>query len=63
MIEPDMLEIQRVRCNAGTIWCGEIAIRFASPLSNMQALGVWCLEKYEEDIEQAVEDVIYGRDT
>src|SRR5262245_49999462 len=52
------VEINRVRCVEMALWCGKYAVSAlpgADPRESLEAkIGAWCLEKYGDEIEQAV---------
>jgi hypothetical protein len=52
------VEIHQVRCVELAVWCGPVAVS-AYPSGNPREslekqIGAWCLDKYAEEIEQAV---------
>ena len=56
------VEINRVRCVEMAVWCGKFAVSAlpaADPRESLEArIGAWCLEKYTEEIEQAVLETV-----
>ena len=63
--EAPAVEINSVKCLEIAVWCGKNAIS-ALPaadgrLSLESRIGAWCLERYAEEIEQAVLESILSR--
>jgi len=59
------VEINRVRCVEIAVWCGRQAIS-ALPAADAQEsleskIGAWCLERYPEEIEQALREAVLAR--
>lgn len=59
------VEINHVRCLEVAVWCGKSAVS-AFPAADAREsletrIGAWCLEKYAEEIEQAVLEAILVR--
>jgi hypothetical protein len=56
--EGPAVEINRVRCIEIAVWCGKHAVSAlpaADPRESLESkIGAWCLEKYGEEIEQAL---------
>lgn len=62
--EAPAVEINAVRCLEVAVWCGDEAVS-AFPAgggrdSLESRIGRWCLEKYAEEIEQAVLETVLG---
>jgi hypothetical protein len=59
------VEINRVRCVEMAVWCGKHAVSAlpaADPRESLEArIGAWCLEKYSQEIEQAVLETVLAR--
>jgi hypothetical protein len=65
--EAPAVEINSVRCVEIALWCGKYAVSALPAADEHRSLeariGAWCLEKYPEEIEQAVlESVLVRRD-
>jgi len=60
--EAPVVEINRVRCLEMALWCGKYAVSAFPAADDRQSLevqiGAWCLEKYPEEIEQAVLETV-----
>jgi hypothetical protein len=59
------VEINRVRCVEMAVWCGKYAVS-ALPAADLREslearIGAWCLEKYGDEIEQAVLETVLAR--
>jgi hypothetical protein len=56
------VEIHQVRCLELAVWCGKVAVSaFPSgdPRESLEKrIGAWCLDKYSEEIEQAVLEAV-----
>jgi hypothetical protein len=63
--EAPAVEINRVRCVEVALWCGKYAVSALPAADARQSLeakiGEWCLEKYPEEIEQAVLETVLAR--
>jgi hypothetical protein len=63
--EAPAVEINRVRCVEVTTWCGKHAVSAipgTDPRESLEAMiGNWCLEKYPDEIEQAVLETMMAR--
>ncbi|MGE5194925.1 MAG: hypothetical protein ACM3U2_20730 [Deltaproteobacteria bacterium] len=63
--EAPAVEINRVRCIEIALWCGKYAVSAlpaADPGRSLESkIGAWCLEKYREEIEQAVLETALAR--
>jgi hypothetical protein len=63
--EAPAVEINRVRCLEVALWCGKYAVSAlpaADPRQSLEArIGEWCLERYPEEIQQAVLDLVLSR--
>jgi len=63
--EAPAIEISRVRCIEIATWCGKHAVSAlpaADPHESLESkIGAWCLEKYPEEIEQAVLETVLAR--
>jgi hypothetical protein len=63
--EAPAIEINRVRCIEIAMWCGKHAVSAlpaADPRESLESkIGAWCLENYEEEIEQAVLETVLAR--
>jgi hypothetical protein len=59
------VEINRVRCLEVVIWCGKCPVAAFPAAAGRESLesriGAWCLDKYPEEIEQAVLYAILAR--
>jgi hypothetical protein len=63
--EGPAVEIDSVRCIEVALWCGKHAVSAlpaADPCASLESkIGAWCLEKYREEIEQAVLEIVLVR--
>ena len=63
--EAPAVEIYGVRCIEMAVWCGKYAVSALPATDGRESLeakiGEWCLEKYPDEIEQAVLETIVAR--
>jgi hypothetical protein len=63
--EGPAVEISRVRCLEMAVWCGKHAVPALPGAARRESLesriGAWCLEKYADEIEQAVLATVLAR--
>lgn len=63
--EAPSVEINRVRCLEMAVWCGKQAVSAfpgADERRSLEApIGEWCLDRYAEEIEQAVLELCLAR--
>ena len=56
--EPPAVEINRIRCLEMAVWCGKCAVSAYPAADGRESLesriGAWCLDRYREEIEQAL---------
>lgn len=63
--EGPAVDINSVRCLEIAVWCGKCAVS-AFPASDSResleaSIGAWCHDKYREEIEQAVLDMVLAQ--
>ncbi len=63
--EAPAIEIHHVRCVEIALWCGKYAVSAvpaADPRESLESkVGAWCLEKYRDEIEQAILEAVLAR--
>ena len=63
--EAPAVEINRVRCVEIALWCGKHAVSAlpaSDPRESLESkIGAWCLEKYRDEIEQAILEMVLAR--
>lgn len=63
--EAPAVEINAVRCLEAALWCGPYAVSAFPAADSRESLerkvGQWCLDRYAEEIEQAVLDFLLAR--
>lgn len=62
LLEPDCLEISKVVCTSTVLWCGDYGVPGdPDDCKAERNVGAWCWQRYEELIEQAIEDHVYAK--
>jgi hypothetical protein len=63
--EAPAVEINAVRCLEVALWCGKYAVSACPAADSRESLekkiGQWCLDRYAEEIEQAVLEFVMSR--
>jgi hypothetical protein len=63
--EAPAVEINSVRCLEVALWCGKYAVSAFPGADSRESLetkvGQWCLDRYPEEIQQAVLDLLVAR--